>query len=154
MVRSYEHRPALFSFLPRYPHCGTATGWSICLNAHEHTSQLFLPPSGVLTTLNNPSGRSECIHTEKILNGSDLRWVTSWWWCLSGGRHCLQEECFTMVQKYIPGSAFIGLSVQHTSCMQRSRWGESCWLKQYSCRYCLTPSVSTIGGNHSQMMAG
>lgn len=151
---TWAYSPAIFSVLHKYPRCGTATGWSICLNAQAHISQLSLPPSWVLTNPNNPSGRSESIHTEKILNVSDLRWVTSWRWCLSGGRHCLLEECFTTVQKYILSSAFICLSVQHASCMRRSRWRESCWLKQYSWLYCLTLSVSTVGGNHSQVMPG
>lgn len=48
-------------FLYKYPHCGTATGWSICLNTQPHISQLFLPASWALTILNNSSGRSDSV---------------------------------------------------------------------------------------------
>ena len=67
------------SLLYKYPHCGTATGWSICLNAEAHIGQVVSPASWVSAALNKSSGRSESIHTGKTLNASDLRWATSLW---------------------------------------------------------------------------
>ena len=67
------------SILYKYPHCGMATGWSICLNAEAHIGQVISPASWVSAALNNSSGRSESIHTGKTLNASDLRWATSLW---------------------------------------------------------------------------
>lgn len=126
-----------------------ATGRSSCLDTVHISNSLDQPLwSGIL------SGRSESIHSEKMLNVSDLGWVTSRRYVSPGGRYCLLKECFTTVQKYILSSAFICLSVQHASCMQQSRWKESRWLKQYSWLHCLTPSVSTVRGNHSQTVPG
>lgn len=78
-VRPHEHSPDIFPLIYKYPHCGTTTGWSIYLDAQLQISQFFLPVSWVLNILNNSSGRTESIRTEKMLNALDLRWVTSRW---------------------------------------------------------------------------
>lgn len=76
-------------------------------NCASASSFFFIPRSWVPTAPNNSSGRSESIHTGKILNVCDPGWVTSCWWSLSGGRRRSLKECFTTVQKYILSSAFI-----------------------------------------------
>lgn len=119
-----------------------ATGRSICLDT-VHISNSLDQPLGSGRLRNNSSGRSESTHSELTLNVSDLGWVTSQRYVSPGGKILFAKGMF-----------YYGPKIHSQLSFHLSRWKESCWLRQYSWLYCLTPSASTVRGNHSQMVPG